>query len=192
MEEGKNYEIVITNLSGFYRYKQKDVVRVVGKYNNTPTIEFMYRANQAINLVGEKITEVELREVVSRVADKCGFQITDYCVYPNPDTAPVRYEFLIEADRLPNVFDWQYARDVLEESLCAVNVVIELYRTKGLVGKCKLYFLQEDTTLHYRDHMINKGASSSQLKSVMVIDNSAKHNFFYGHIDRRFDTPESD
>ena len=38
-EYGKKYELVITNLSGFYRYRMKDVFLITGKYNNNPTKE---------------------------------------------------------------------------------------------------------------------------------------------------------
>lgn len=190
LEEGKNYELIITNLSGFYRYKMKDVVRVVGKYHDTPTIEFMYRANQTVNLMGEKTTEVALREVANQVATKCGFRMVDYCMYPNPDAIPVRYEFLIESDNLPDDFDWQHARDVLDECLAIANPSMGDKLKKGIAGKSKLYFLQEETTLLYRDMMIFKGISSAQLKPVRIIDNVVRHNFFYTLIDGRFDQPE--
>ena len=190
LEEGKNYELVITNLSGFYRYKMKDVVRVVGKYHNTPTIEFMYRANQTVNLMGEKTTEVALREVARQVSRKCGFRMVDYCMYPNPDSIPVRYEFLIEPDNLPDDFDWQHARDVLDECLAVANPSMGDKLEKGIAGKSKLYFLEEETSLLYRDMMIYKGISSAQLKPVRVIDNIVRHNFFYALIDSRFDYPK--
>ena len=147
LEEGKNYELVITNLSGFYRYKMKDVVRVVGKYHNTPTIEFMYRANQTVNLMGEKTTEVALREVARQVSVKCGFRMVDYCMYPNPDAIPVRYEFLIEPDNLPDDFDWQHARDVLDECLAVANPSMGDKLEKGIAGKSKLYFLDRKSVV---------------------------------------------
>lgn len=60
LEPGKKYEILLTNLSGFYRYKLKDVIEVVGYHNEAPLIRFAYRKNQLINLAGEKITEGDL------------------------------------------------------------------------------------------------------------------------------------
>ena len=168
----------------------KDVVRVVGKYHNTPTIEFMYRANQTVNLMGEKTTEVALREVARQVSRKCGFRMVDYCMYPNPDSIPVRYEFLIEPDNLPDDFDWQHARDVLDECLAVANPSMGDKLEKGIAGKSKLYFLEEETSLLYRDMMIYKGISSAQLKPVRVIDNIVRHNFFYALIDSRFDYPK--
>ena len=191
LEVGKNYELVITNLSGFYRYKMKDVVKVVGKYQQTPTIEFMYRANQTVNLMGEKTTEVALREVARQLSQKCGFSMVDYCMYPNPEAIPVRYEFLIEPSRLPDDFDWQKARNILDECLSEANPSMGDKLARGIAGKSKLYFLEEETTLLYRDMMIMKGVSSAQLKPVRVIDNVVKHNFFYALIDNRFDMPDN-
>ena len=61
---------------------------------------------------------------------------------------------------------------------------------RGIAGKSKLYFLEEETTLLYRDLMTMKGVSSAQLKPVRIIDNLVKHNFFYALIDDRFDMPD--
>lgn len=190
LETGKSYELVVTNLSGFYRYKMKDVVKVVGKYRQTPTVEFLYRANQTVNLMGEKTTEVALREVARQLAQKCGFTMVDYCMYPNPEAIPVRYEFLIEPNGLPDDFDWQKARDILDECLSQANPSMGDKLARGIAGKSKLYFLEEETTLLYRDLMTMKGVSSAQLKPVRIIDNLVKHNFFYALIDDRFDMPE--
>ena len=46
LEVGENYEIIVTNLSGFYRYRLQDVIRVTGFYNETPLVRFVYRKNQ--------------------------------------------------------------------------------------------------------------------------------------------------
>lgn len=38
LEIGRSYEMVITNLSGLYRYKTRKMISVVGRYHDTPTI----------------------------------------------------------------------------------------------------------------------------------------------------------
>ena len=40
---GESYEIVLTNMSGLYRYRPGDVIKVVDYYNQSPIIEFQYR-----------------------------------------------------------------------------------------------------------------------------------------------------
>ena len=55
---GQRYELVVTTLSGFCRYRLGDVIRLVGWYGtDTPVIEFLYRRGQLLSIVGEKITE---------------------------------------------------------------------------------------------------------------------------------------
>jgi len=43
VEVGQQYELVITNASGLYRYRFGDVIKVVGLHNACPVIEFQYR-----------------------------------------------------------------------------------------------------------------------------------------------------
>ena len=38
LEIGRSYELVVTTLSGLYRYKTKKTFLVVGRYHDTPTV----------------------------------------------------------------------------------------------------------------------------------------------------------
>ena len=38
LETGKSYELIITTLSGLYRYKTNRTILVVGSYHDTPTV----------------------------------------------------------------------------------------------------------------------------------------------------------
>ncbi len=42
LEIGKSYEVIITNLSGLYRYKTGKIILVVGRYHDTPTVIEIY------------------------------------------------------------------------------------------------------------------------------------------------------
>ena len=46
LEIGKKYELIVTYLSGFYRYRLQDVVEVIGFYGQSPIIRFAFRKNQ--------------------------------------------------------------------------------------------------------------------------------------------------
>ena len=43
VREGESYELVITNIDGLYRYRQGDVIKVVGFHNKSPIIEVRFR-----------------------------------------------------------------------------------------------------------------------------------------------------
>lgn len=68
LEEGKDYEVIITSRSGFYRYKMRDAIHVTGHRGTCPTMEFLYRLDQTVNMKGEKTTEAVLRGVADRVS----------------------------------------------------------------------------------------------------------------------------
>lgn len=38
LEIGRSYELVVTTLSGLYRYKTRKTLLVVGRYHDTPTV----------------------------------------------------------------------------------------------------------------------------------------------------------
>ena len=78
LKVGEKYEIIITSYAGFYRYRLGDVVKVVDYYNNSPEIEFLYRKNQALNMVSEKTTEDHLRESLSKTVKEFNLSLVDY------------------------------------------------------------------------------------------------------------------
>lgn len=78
VETGKEYEIIITNCSGFYRYRMRDAVRVTGKHNDTPTIQFLYRIDQTVSIMGEKTTEAALRMAAEGTAKELDFELIDF------------------------------------------------------------------------------------------------------------------
>ena len=65
LEEGCEYQVVITTGGGFYRYALGDRVRVSGYLRQTPSLEFISRAGQVSDHFGEKLTE----PFVSRVLE---------------------------------------------------------------------------------------------------------------------------
>ncbi len=59
IQEGIEYELVISQKGGLYRYPMKDIVKVIGFIEATPLLEFVGRSSQTSDLVGEKIHESE-------------------------------------------------------------------------------------------------------------------------------------
>ncbi|MBR0418502.1 MAG: GH3 auxin-responsive promoter family protein, partial [Erysipelotrichaceae bacterium] len=53
LEIGKEYEIVITNQAGFYRYRCGDVIKVLDYLNYCPYINFSSRKGTLLNITGE-------------------------------------------------------------------------------------------------------------------------------------------
>ena len=176
VEVGKTYEIVITNQSGFYRYRIRDAVKVTGMYNNTPMIQFQYRIDQTISVLGEKTTELVLRGVAEHVERELGHSMEDFSVFGDVDSVPMRYVMLMEAT-LPEGLDPGAVAAELDKGLCEGNPSYGDKVAKGMLDHLRLLFLQPETYLLYRDVMISKGAASAQLKPPRIL-NEIQRRFF--------------
>ena len=180
LEVGKEYELVVTNLSGFYRYRLGDVIRVTGYHGECPLIVFSYRKNQLISMYGEKVTETALRSAVEAMAEESGTAVTEYSVYADMGTDPGHYTVLLESDReiLPET--WPRCSEILNRKLCEVH---ESYRKKiegGIMLPLEVKFVQPQTYALYRDLKVMGGASPNQIKPIHVIPEGRLKRFFFG------------
>ena len=178
LEEGEDYEIIITNLSGFYRYRIKDVIRVTGFYNEAPLVQFVYRKSQLLSIAGEKTNEEAVRWAIEEFMKDTGLKINDYSVYADTDTEPGHYTFYMEPDRPVDKEDIPRYRDAIEKRMMQANPSYGDKIRTNVLSPTELLFVQQETYQLYRDMMIMKGTSSNQLKPVRVIDTPKKLSFF--------------
>lgn len=179
LEVGKTYELVITNLCGFYRYRMSDAVMVTGFYNKTPRVRFMYRVNKTINLACEKTTEKALQQAVERTAEELDFELSDFTVYPNAEIVPPRYEFLFQPSAPVEGVSLETLSETVYKHLSVSNEVYEECVKDHSMQEPVAFWLQPETTFLWRDLQIMKGRSASQLKPVRTITNDDQKKFFY-------------
>ena len=180
LEIGKEYELVVTNLSGFYRYRLGDVIRVTGYHHECPMIVFSYRKNQLISMYGEKVTETVLRTAVKAMESESQTKILEYSVYADTETVPGHYTVLMESDREIMPDAWPYFSEVLNRKLCEIH---DSYRKKineKTMLPLKVCFVQPQTYALYRDLKVMGGASPNQIKPIHVITDGALKRFFFG------------
>ena len=180
LEAGKEYELIVTNLSGFYRYRLGDVVRVTGYHNECPMIVFSYRKNQLISMYGEKVTETALRNAVEAMSEESDTPVLEYSVYADTGTDPGHYTVLLESDEEITPDRWAFYSEILNRKLCEAH---DSYRTK-IVQKTMLplevKFVQPQTYALYRDLKVIGGASPNQIKPIHVITEGKLKRFFFG------------
>ncbi len=178
VEAGKTYELIVTNLCGLYRYRTSDAVMVTGFRGKTPLIRFMYRVNKTINMSAEKTTEKALQTAVEGTMEELGLELADFSVYPNYET--MTYEFLVEpVTEVVGVSREQLAECILRH-MREANEVFGENIDEGSLRNPVAYWLQPETSILYRDMMVFKGASASQIKPVHVIMMDIQRKFFYG------------
>ena len=192
LEEGKEYEIIITNKCGFYRYKIKDVIRVVGFYNKCPMITFAYRKSQLVNIAAEKTTEEHLDEAVRRLGKELGCDFNDYALYADDSTDVSRYVLLVEPDTpIEHDVDGKYA-DLFEKILCDVNGEYKFICQRGSLGKPLVLIQQQQTHALWRELKLAKGSSANQVKPVRILDVPMKQKFFFGLVEEGQEVPNWD
>ncbi len=181
LEVGKSYELIISNHSGFYRYRMKDVLLVVGFHNATPMVEFQYRTDKTVSLMGEKTTEMALRTAADMTAKECGFMLVDNSVYPDDEN--MQYVYIMEIDRVPQDLTEEKIYESLEKHLAEVNPSYGYKVRNGLINPVKILFSQPETYVLYKEMMLMKGNSIAQLKPVTVIGNEMQRRFFFGLVE---------
>lgn len=64
---GAQYEVVVTNGAGLWRYQLGDMVECTGHVLGTPTLRFLGRANHVSDLRGEKLSEPFVAEALRSI-----------------------------------------------------------------------------------------------------------------------------
>ena len=183
LKAGQEYEIIITNLSGFYRYRIQDVIKVLGYHGSTPQITFAYRISQVVNLAAEKTTEEHLDNAVQGLSREIGCKIDDYCLYIDYGVDPARYVMVIEPDHALPVEKLDEYAEVFEDKLRYANVEYSVCRDDRSIAHPVVLLQQQQTHALWREFKIYKGASPNQVKPVRILDAPQKEKFFFGMLE---------
>ncbi|MBR5577480.1 MAG: GH3 auxin-responsive promoter family protein [Lachnospiraceae bacterium] len=165
LKEGEMYEIVITNFSGFYRYRLNDIVKVVGFRGEAPILHVCFRKNQALNIAGEKIDMQVMAKAMEEFGKKVNCQIKEFSIVENTESVPGNYRCFYEAGEQENYPTPETAGEILDKILSSVHedykdvrelgmlAAPQLYRVKaGSHGECKKVFgslLAQNKPLQY-------------------------------------------
>lgn len=181
LEVGKEYEIILTNTAGLYRYRIEDVVRVTGFYHQSPKITFCYRLNQIANISGEKMTQLAFDYIVDKMSERLNELFVGYSIYADHSTSPGHYVLLLETvNETPKSKEGEYAE--LFEEIFSLNPSAECVFKNGSLGHCEVKLLRHGTYDDYRRLLKERGANLNQVKPVKFIDNQERKDFFFSHI----------
>ena len=180
LEIGKEYEIIITNQSGLYRYKCGDVIKVVGYKNECPYVMFSYRKGQLLNLTGEKTTEEHMAEVVKEIEKKSGCTIGSWSVYTNYDSYPYNYVLLLENNEKKDLREYS---EFANEKLKKINPRFMVFYNEKELGDLQIENLIVGTQEEWRKKQVKeKGTAPTQYKPIRILDSDEKKEFFMSRI----------
>lgn len=179
LEVGKEYEIIITNQAGFYRYSFGDIIKVIDYMNECPYVEFSYRKGSLLNLTGDKTTEDQVAEVVKAVSREAGIPLDKWAVTESVEALPYHYTLLIEnADGV----DLRPYGNLADEVLQKLNLRYRDMQQAGMVGKITIQNLALGTQDAYIALLIKNGAPELQVKPVRILNTDQCRTFYLERI----------
>ena len=178
IQKGKRYEIVITTVSGLYRYRIGDVIEVVDFYDNTPVIRINYRKNQVLNLADEKMNAAQFEGAIHDFLTESGLFATGYCVMGNYEKDPPCYRVLLECDRQPST-DFS---SLMDEKLSANCYVYAFCRESEEISEAELFFLKPGTFDEFERFQSKNKQRTEQIKPLKIITSEEQIQFFNGKL----------
>ena len=95
LEPDHDYYVIVTTSNGLYRYDMNDIVRVSGRVNDTPTLDFVQKGKGVTSITGEKLHETQVLDAVCTTLEQMGIDNRFFIVLADQDTS--RYTLYLEA-----------------------------------------------------------------------------------------------
>jgi hypothetical protein len=106
LQEGEEYQVMLTTAGGLWRYRLGDRVRVVGFVARTPSLKFLGRSGKVSDMCGEKLSEQFVCEVMGDVFGSCPPPFA--LLAPDADDDSCRYTLYVEGEAMTH---WAQAID---------------------------------------------------------------------------------
>lgn len=161
-------------LTGFYRYRVGDILRVAGFKNKSPQFNFVCRKNVVLSIDSDKTDEVELQNAVKNAANHLiSFDATlnEYTSSADTSTIPGHYVLYWEISLRgetsipPSVFEDCCL--TVEESL---NSVYRQGRVQDKsIGPLEIKIVESGTFDKLMDYALSQGASINQYKAPRCV-----------------------
>jgi hypothetical protein len=165
--EGSEYSVVISNAYGMYRYRIGDRVRVTHKFFATPCLEFIGREGSISDMVGEKLGEEFVRELVRDLRLAPGF----VTLMPRRLEGASYYTALLKPEALDSWHDIEELARRLDEALCQAYHY-RYARFTGQLKPCRVVVSERASSL-YDECFLQRGIKWGNIKPRALITNKA-------------------
>jgi hypothetical protein len=158
LEVGREYEIVLTQQGGLYRYRIGDRVRVSHFYRATPCLEFLGRTAEVCDLVGEKLNERFVQSCLARLSQPSGFQFLLPVNHKDP------HYLLIVDQPIPDATSLEFERYLCEA------YHYDKARKLGQLGPVQILSTLAARAIYF-DYFLSKGMKLGDIKHRFLITN---------------------
>ncbi|EOA26759.1 hypothetical protein CARUB_v10022844mg [Capsella rubella] len=162
---GEEYEVVITNYAGLYRYRLGDVVKITGFYNNTPLLKFICRRNLILSINIDKNTERDLQLSVDFAAKRLSeekIEVIDFSSHIDVSKDPGHYAIFWEISGEANEDVLQDCCNCLDRGF--IDAGYSSSRKCKTIGALELKVVGKGTFQKIQEHFLGLGSSAGQFK----------------------------
>jgi hypothetical protein len=160
LEEGQDYQVIVTTPAGLARYWINDVVRAGPRIHGTPSLAFVRKGRGVTSITGEKVTESQVNLALQTVAAEAGLAIAFHLVLA--DEAAARYRVLLEAGEAPEAPALDRRIDA---EIGATNIEYAAKRASGRLGPIEVRWLKPGAGAAYRRWCVSRGQRDAQFKA---------------------------
>lgn len=168
----RQYEVILTTGGGLYRYSTGDIVQVSGFFHGTPCLKFMGRGNRFSDMVGEKLSEYQVVEMIQRLRRTMHLENLKVLIYADSHAGTAFYCALVDGENI-----WSEtipSMEYLMDSEIRKNPYYDQARNLGQLGAIKVRLLnpgQYEAIM--RQIQLGKGISDGDFKNPVLLSSSA-------------------
>ncbi len=160
LEQGRDYQIIVSTAAGLLRYRMNDVMRVVGVVGATPALTFVRKGRGVTNIVGEKVSEDQIHAAVSAV-----FASPPIFFIAVADARAAVYRLYVECAGL----DSPHLAKAFDAKLHEINIEYAAKRASGRLSQIEIVYLRRGAGAAYHRHCVEvKGQRESQIKTLAL------------------------
>jgi hypothetical protein len=184
LEVGKQYAILLTTLSGLYRYHINDIIEVTDWYRKTPLIKFIRKGRDVANITGEKVHVNQLIAAVDAVKGTLALPLNQFRVIPHMEES--RYDFYLElAEAVSSEFLLERVIRELDRSLSELNIEYRQKRDSLRLNPPRILIMRRGWEEEDRRRFVNSGRKDAQYKwqTLATAPTPLDHEFIQQKID---------
>lgn len=167
LELNKRYYVIISNISGLYRYDMNDIIEVVGNYNKCPLIHFVQKGAGIVNIMGEKLSEEQVIAATQNTALESGLTVKNFVMYGDYNT--FKYEFYVEFSRKVTEEEGRNFIELVDKKLQETNIEYESKRQSKRLSLPELILLPDDSYQIIKQTLVErKLAKDGQYKDLYL------------------------
>lgn len=167
---GEEYEVVVTNFAGLYRYRLGDVVKVIGFHNSTPELQFVCRRNLMLTINIDKNTEKDLQlavEAAAKILTAEKLEVVDFTSHVDLASDPGHYVIFWEVSGEASDAVLKECCNCLDKSFVDAGYVSS--RKVKAIGPLELRVLRRGTFQKILDHYVGLGSALNQFKTPRCV-----------------------